>query len=57
MFGATGSVGTSTLDLVRLAPERYRVVALTAQSQAGELASVSSSFSTSSSISWCSAMP
>ena len=29
IFGATGSIGESTLSLLRLAPEAYRVVALT----------------------------
>ena len=29
IFGATGSVGLSTLDLVRRDPQSYRVVALT----------------------------
>ena len=33
IFGATGSVGVSTLDVVARHPERFRVVALTAFSQ------------------------
>ncbi len=31
ILGATGSVGTSTLDLIERAPDRFRVAALTAQ--------------------------
>jgi 1-deoxy-D-xylulose-5-phosphate reductoisomerase len=38
VLGATGSIGSSTLDLVRREPERYRVVALTAASNAAALA-------------------
>lgn len=38
IFGATGSVGTSTLDLVRRNRGEWRVVALTAHRQVGELA-------------------
>ncbi|WP_373488426.1 1-deoxy-D-xylulose-5-phosphate reductoisomerase [Blastomonas sp.] len=45
IFGATGSVGASTLDLVRLDPGAYRVVALTAQTQATELAALAREFS------------
>ena len=30
ILGATGSIGTQTLDIVRLFPERFRVIALTA---------------------------
>jgi len=40
VLGATGSVGTSTLDLVARAPERFEVVALTAQSNAPALAAL-----------------
>ncbi len=32
ILGATGSVGTSTLDLVEREPDRFRVEALTAYS-------------------------
>ena len=39
ILGATGSVGTSTLDLIERDPERYDVVALTAQSDVAGLAS------------------
>ena len=38
ILGATGSVGTSTLDLIERAPERFEVVALTAGSDAEGLA-------------------
>ncbi|MEO7364749.1 MAG: 1-deoxy-D-xylulose-5-phosphate reductoisomerase [Sphingomicrobium sp.] len=38
ILGATGSVGTSTLDLIERAPERFEVVALTAGSDANGLA-------------------
>ena len=33
ILGSTGSIGTSTLDVVARHPERYRIVALTAQCQ------------------------
>lgn len=38
VLGATGSVGGSTLDLIARDPDRYQVVALTAQSNAAALA-------------------
>ncbi|WP_347303534.1 1-deoxy-D-xylulose-5-phosphate reductoisomerase [Croceibacterium sp. TMG7-5b_MA50] len=38
IFGATGSIGASTLDLVGRQPEEWRVEALTANCQAAELA-------------------
>lgn len=38
ILGATGSIGRSTLDLIGREPERYRVVALTANGNAGQLA-------------------
>lgn len=38
VLGATGSIGTSTLDLVSRSPERFEVVALTAQCNAQRLA-------------------
>jgi 1-deoxy-D-xylulose-5-phosphate reductoisomerase len=38
VLGATGSIGLSTLDLVSREPERFKVVALTAQSNAEKLA-------------------
>ncbi|WP_417770267.1 1-deoxy-D-xylulose-5-phosphate reductoisomerase [Stappia sp.] len=38
VLGATGSIGTSTLDLVARDPERFEVVAVTANGRAEELA-------------------
>lgn len=38
ILGATGSIGRSTLDLVERSPERFEVVALTAQSNVEALA-------------------
>jgi 1-deoxy-D-xylulose-5-phosphate reductoisomerase len=38
ILGATGSVGTSTLDLVERAPDQFRVVALTANCDVEKLA-------------------
>ena len=38
LLGATGSIGSSTLDLVRKARDRFRVEAVTAQRSAGALA-------------------
>ncbi|MBY4946694.1 1-deoxy-D-xylulose-5-phosphate reductoisomerase [Cupriavidus respiraculi] len=38
VLGATGSIGDSTLDVVRRHPERYAIHALTAHSQADKLA-------------------
>ena len=38
ILGATGSVGQSTLDLVERSPERFEVIALTAQTNVGALA-------------------
>ncbi|KEQ55288.1 1-deoxy-D-xylulose-5-phosphate reductoisomerase [Sphingobium chlorophenolicum] len=38
IFGATGSVGMSTLDLIQRDPDAYRVVALTAHSDVAGLA-------------------
>jgi 1-deoxy-D-xylulose-5-phosphate reductoisomerase len=40
VLGATGSVGKSTLDLVSHAPAEFEIIALTAQSNVGELASL-----------------
>ncbi|MBA2919338.1 1-deoxy-D-xylulose-5-phosphate reductoisomerase [Sphingomonas sp. MAH-20] len=40
ILGATGSVGTSTLDLIERAPERFEVVALTARSDVRKLAEI-----------------
>ncbi len=44
IFGATGSVGLSTLDLVRQHREDYRVVTLTANGHAAELAALAREF-------------
>lgn len=38
ILGATGSVGTSTLDLIEREPDRFRVVALTANCDVIKLA-------------------
>lgn len=40
ILGATGSIGTSTLDLVGRTPEAFDIVALTAQSNAAALAAL-----------------
>ncbi|MCW1384729.1 1-deoxy-D-xylulose-5-phosphate reductoisomerase [Novosphingobium sp. KCTC 2891] len=44
VLGATGSIGASTLDLVRRNPQAFRVVALTANRQARELAVLAREF-------------
>ncbi|MEH6756305.1 MAG: 1-deoxy-D-xylulose-5-phosphate reductoisomerase [Parasphingorhabdus sp.] len=44
IFGATGSVGTSTLELIRLDRDKYHIVALTANSNAEELAKLAKEF-------------
>ena len=44
IFGATGSVGLSTLDLVRQHRNAYRVVALTANGKATDLAALAKEF-------------
>lgn len=44
ILGATGSVGASTLDLIRRSRADWRVVALTANCQAGELAKLALEF-------------
>lgn len=41
ILGATGSVGTSTLDLIEREPDRFEVVALTAKSDVRKLAEIS----------------
>src|SRR3954453_518787 len=38
ILGATGSIGRSTLDLVERSPEKFEVVALTAQTKVDALA-------------------
>ncbi|MBP6901874.1 MAG: 1-deoxy-D-xylulose-5-phosphate reductoisomerase [Burkholderiaceae bacterium] len=40
LLGATGSIGTSTLDVMALHPERYQAFALTAQHRVDELAAL-----------------
>ncbi len=44
ILGATGSVGASTLDLIAREPGKWRVVALTANSSAAELARLARQF-------------
>lgn len=44
IFGATGSIGLSTLDLVRQHRDKYRIVALTANGNAVELAKLAREF-------------
>tara|TARA_R100001244_G_scaffold20643_3_gene21501 strand:+ start:62772 stop:63932 length:1161 start_codon:yes stop_codon:yes gene_type:complete len=45
IFGATGSVGQSTLDLIRQHPGRYEIIALTANGNAAQLAALAREFS------------
>jgi len=45
IFGATGSVGQSTLDLIRQHPEQYEIIALTANDNASQLAALAIEFS------------
>ena len=45
VLGATGSIGDSTMDLLRAAPERYRVEALTANGNVEALAKLAKEFS------------
>jgi len=45
ILGATGSIGASTLDLIRRERDKWRVVALTANCQAEELARLAREFS------------
>ena len=44
ILGATGSIGTSTLDLVRRNRDAWRVVALTANGNVAELAQLAREF-------------
>ena len=44
LLGATGSIGASTLDLIRRERDKWRVVALTANGNAGELAKLAREF-------------
>lgn len=45
VLGATGSIGLSTLDVIRRHPERYQVFALTAATRADEMAALVREFS------------
>src|SRR3569832_399214 len=45
VLGATGSIGDSTMDLLRASPGRYRVEALTANSNVEALAKLAKEFS------------
>ena len=45
VLGATGSIGTSTLDLIRRERDKWRVIALTAHSNAADLARLAREFS------------
>ena len=45
ILGATGSIGASTLDLIRRERDKWRVAALTANCQARELAALAREFS------------
>ena len=44
LLGATGSIGSSTLDIIRRHPERYRVSALTANSNVEQMADLCRQF-------------
>jgi 1-deoxy-D-xylulose 5-phosphate reductoisomerase len=44
IFGATGSIGQSTLAVIRDHPEEFRVVVLTARSQQQKLAELIEEF-------------
>ncbi len=44
VLGATGSIGDSTMDLLRASPERYRVEALTANTNVAGLAKLAKEF-------------
>ena len=44
VLGATGSIGDSTMDLLRAAPDRYRIEALTANSNVRDLAKLAKEF-------------
>ena len=47
VLGATGSIGASALDVIRMHPDRFKVVGLSAWRQAEALASLVSEFSPS----------
>ena len=44
VLGATGSIGTQTLDVVRQHPDRLRIVGMTAHRQAGSLKAAAAEF-------------
>src|SRR4051794_24280032 len=44
VLGATGSIGDSTMDLLRASPNRYQVEALTANTNAADLAKLAREF-------------
>jgi 1-deoxy-D-xylulose-5-phosphate reductoisomerase len=44
LLGATGSIGTSTVDLVRRYPDRFEIVGMTAHTSAAELAELAGVF-------------
>ncbi|MFZ5737843.1 MAG: 1-deoxy-D-xylulose-5-phosphate reductoisomerase, partial [Pseudomonadota bacterium] len=44
VLGATGSIGDSTMDLIRAEPERYRVEALTGNANVAGLAKLAKEF-------------
>ena len=44
ILGSTGSIGTQALEVVRANPDRFRVVALTAHSNAVDLAKLAREF-------------
>ena len=44
VLGATGSIGDSTMDLLRASPDRYQVEALTANSNVAALAKLAQEF-------------
>src|SRR6202012_5718828 len=44
VLGATGSIGDSTMDLLRASPNRYRVEALTANTNVQALANLAKEF-------------
>ena len=44
LLGATGSIGTQTLDVLRAEPERFELVALSGGEQFSELAAIANEF-------------
>ena len=47
VLGSTGSIGTQTLEVLRAEPERFRAVALAANSSVSELAAQAAEFAPS----------